>query len=221
MKENFAYLKEVLGVKYLPQERVTKGKARGAKLQSPVSLESLEKKIAGCIRCKLSEGRTNIVFGEGSPKAQLMFVGEAPGHDEDLQAKPFVGRSGQLLTKMINAMGLGREDVYIANVAKCRPPNNRNPQEDEIAACSPFLRAQIELINPKIIVALGKFAAQTLLQTETRITDLRGKVHTYHGRDFIATYHPAYLLRNPGQKKEVWKDLQVVMKKLGLKPVSN
>jgi DNA polymerase len=176
------------------------------------SLEELLVVIGDCRRCKLCAGRTHIVFGVGNPKARLMFIGEGPGRDEDLQGEPFVGRAGQLLTDIITkGMGLKREDVYIANVVKCRPPDNRNPEPDEVAACEPFLRKQIELINPEIIVALGKFAVQTLLQSKAPITKIRGQWHSYHGIKLMPTFHPAYLLRNPGDKKLVWEDIKKVI----------
>lgn len=182
------------------------------------SLDSIAQELVGCTRCKLSNlGRKNVVVGEGNPKARLMFVGEAPGEDEDVQGVPFIGRAGELLIKMIEAMGLKRSDVYIANVVKCRPPENRNPETDEIATCSPYLQKQIDLIQPEVIVALGKFASQTLLGTETRISDLRGTFHTYRGRKLMPTFHPAYLLRNPSSKKEAWEDLKKVATTLGLK----
>jgi DNA polymerase len=155
------------------------------------------------------------VFGVGNPAAEIMFVGEGPGADEDQQGEPFVGKAGQLLTKMIEAMGFRREDVYIANVVKCRPPGNRNPEPDEIAACEPFLRAQIAAISPKVIVALGKFAAQTLLRDTTPISKLRGRWSSYEGVKLMPTFHPAYLLRSPEEKKKAWEDLQLVMKELG------
>ena len=151
-----------------------------------------------------------MVFGVGNPNAELMFVGEGPGGDEDLQGEPFVGRAGQLLNKIIEAIDLKREDVYIANVVKCRPPGNRNPEPDEVAACQPFLFRQIDAIKPKVIVALGKFAAQCLLQTTDPITRLRGRVFTYRGATLIPTFHPAYLLRNPASKREVWEDMKQV-----------
>ncbi len=171
----------------------------------------------GCVRCKLCSGRTKIVVGEGNPRAKLVFVGEAPGEQEDLQGKPFIGRAGQLLEKMIEAMGLSRADVFICNVVKCRPPGNRNPEPDEIAACEPFLFRQLDVLQPQVVVALGKFAAQTLLRTEVRISDLRGRFHPYRGgAKLMPTFHPAYLLRNPPSKKEAWDDLKQVMKELGL-----
>jgi DNA polymerase len=164
-----------------------------------------------CNRCKLHTlGRTQVVFGVGNPEADLMFVGEAPGADEDIQGEPFVGRAGQLLTKIIEAIGLRRDDVYIANVIKCRPPGNRNPEPDEVAQCEPFLFQQVDTIKPKVIVALGKFAAQCLLRTTDPITRIRGKEFTYRDAILIPTYHPAYLLRNPSAKREVWDDMKRV-----------
>jgi len=171
-----------------------------------------------CTRCKLHKARTQIVFGVGNPKAQLVFVGEGPGRDEDEQGEPFVGRAGKLLTQMIEAMNLKREDVYICNVVKCRPPENRLPEKDEIATCSPFLYRQLGVINPKVICCLGACSAQTLLDTAQGISRFRGEWFDYRGAKLIATYHPAYLLRNPAAKSEVWKDLQKVMAVLGLQP---
>jgi uracil-DNA glycosylase len=179
------------------------------------SLEELRENIGDCRRCKLHSGRTHVVFGIGNPNAKLMFVGEGPGRDEDLNGEPFVGRAGQLLTDIITkGMGLSREDVYIANVVKCRPPQSRNPEPDEVASCEPFLKKQIELIRPEIIVALGKFAVQTLLQSKVPITRLRGNWHTYMGIKLMPTFHPAYLLRNPGDKKLVWEDIKKVIKEM-------
>ena len=164
-----------------------------------------------CSRCKLHTlGRRQIVFGVGNPDADLMFVGEAPGADEDIQGEPFVGRAGQLLTKIIAAIGLSREDVYIANVIKCRPPQNRNPEPDEVEQCEPFLFRQIATIKPKVIVALGKFAAQSLLKTTEPITRIRGREYKYRDAILMPTYHPAYLLRNPSSKREVWEDMKRV-----------
>jgi uracil-DNA glycosylase family 4 len=171
-----------------------------------------------CTRCKLHKARTNIVFGVGDPKAELVFVGEGPGRDEDEQGEPFVGRAGKLLTQMIEAMGLRRQDVYICNVVKCRPPENRLPEKDEIATCSPFLYRQLGVIGPKVICCLGACSAQTLLNTNQGISRYRGEWFDYRGSKLIATYHPAYLLRNPNAKGEVWKDLQKVMAVLGLQP---
>ena len=181
------------------------------------SLEELRAFIGDCQRCKLAGHRTQIVFGVGNPRARLVFAGEAPGRDEDLKGEPFVGRAGQLLTEIITkGMKLRREDVYIANVIKCRPPENRNPEPDEVACCEPFLVRQLELIRPEVIVALGKFAVQTLLGTKEAITRLRGRWHDYHGIPLMPTFHPAYLLRNPADKRLVWDDIQKVMKVLGI-----
>ena len=177
---------------------------------SMADLPALAKFVAGCPRCKLSKDRTNIVFGQGNPKADLMFVGEAPGRDEDEQGLAFVGRAGQLLTKIIEAMGRKREDVYIANILKCRPPNNRNPETDEVAACRPFLEEQIRLISPKVIVTLGTFAAQALLETDEPIGRLRGRWRSAHGARVMPTFHPAFLLRTPERKKDVWEDMKLV-----------
>ena len=182
------------------------------------SLERIREDIGpNCTRCKLHKGRTKIVFGVGNPKAELMFVGEGPGRDEDLKGEPFVGRAGKLLTQMIEAMSLTREDVYIANVVKCRPPENRLPEKDEIATCSPYLLRQIDAIQPKVIVCLGSCSSQTLLQTTQGISKFRGEWFDFRGAKLMGTYHPAYLLRNPAAKGEVWKDLQKVMAVLGLK----
>jgi DNA polymerase len=179
-----------------------------------LSLPDLASVAKQCTACRLHQGRTHVVFGVGNPQAELMFVGEAPGRDEDLQGEPFVGRAGQLLTRIIQAIGLRRQDVYIANVIKCRPPNNREPQEDEIARCEPYLIRQVELIRPKVIVALGTYAAQTLLKTKLPISQLRGRFHTYHGSKLMPTFHPAFLLRNPERKRDVWEDMQLVQREL-------
>ncbi len=180
------------------------------------SLLKIRTDLGECTRCKLHKTRNKIVFGDGSPKAELVFVGEGPGHDEDVQGLPFVGRAGKLLTQMIEAMGLQRKDVYICNVVKCRPPENRLPEKDEVTPCSPFLLRQLDAINPKVIVALGACSAQTLLETTRGISQFRGQWLEFRGRKLMATYHPAYLLRNPSAKSEVWKDLQKVMAVLGL-----
>ena len=180
------------------------------------SLERICGELAGCTRCKLHQRRTKIVFGVGNPHAELVFVGEGPGHDEDVQGIPFVGRAGQLLTQMIHAMGLRRDDVYIANVVKCRPPENRTPEKDEIATCLPFLFRQLTNINPKVIVCLGSVASQALLNTNKSISHFRGQWFDFRGAKLMATYHPAYLLRNPHAKPEVWADLKKVMALLGL-----
>jgi uracil-DNA glycosylase family 4 len=182
------------------------------------TLPRIREDIGDCTRCKLHKGRTKIVFGTGNPNADLMFVGEGPGRDEDLSGEPFVGRAGKLLTDMIKAMGLERADVYIANVVKCRPPENRLPEKDEIATCSPFLMRQIDAIKPKVICTLGSCSAQTLLQTAQGISKFRGEWFDFRGAKLMPTYHPAYLLRNPAAKPEVWKDLQKVMAVLGLQP---
>ena len=180
------------------------------------TLQETEASLAGCMRCKLHRGRHNIVFGVGNPRARLMFVGEAPGEDEDLKGEPFVGKAGQLLTKMIEAMGLRREDVYICNTVKCRPPNNRNPEPDELSSCEPFLKAQLAAVKPEAIVTLGKFAAQALLRDETPVSRLRGRWREYQRIPLMPTFHPAYLLRSPQEKGKVWEDLKQVMKKLDL-----
>ncbi len=179
------------------------------------SLEAIRQELGDCKRCKLSNGRTQIVFGVGNPKAELVFVGEGPGAEEDAQGVPFVGAAGQLLTKMIEAMGLRREDVYICNVVKCRPPGNRDPEPEEIEACEPFLKAQLAAIQPRAIVALGRFAVQTLLRDKTPITRLRGTWRELGGIRLMPTFHPAYLLRYPSEKRRAWSDLQQVMKFLG------
>ena len=178
------------------------------------SLESLKSDVSSCRDCDLSKTRRKVVFGSGSPKASLMFIGEAPGEEEDIQGMPFVGRAGQLLTKIIEAMGFKREDVYIANILKCRPPNNRAPLPTEILACEGNLRKQIGMIKPKVICTLGKFASQTLLRTQTPISALRGKFREYEGTKVMPTFHPAYLLRNPQDKKLVWEDMKAVMRQL-------
>ncbi len=178
------------------------------------ALAEVRQDLGDCRRCPLHRTRQRLVFGEGNPQAELVFVGEAPGADEDAQGRPFVGAAGQLLTKIIEAMKLRREEVYICNILKCRPPGNRNPQPDEIAACEPFLIRQLRAIRPRIICALGTFAAHTLLKSEAPIGALRGRFHSYQGIPVMPTYHPAYLLRNPGGKKQVWEDVQMVMQAL-------
>jgi uracil-DNA glycosylase len=178
---------------------------------APFTLEEIRLDLQGCQRCTLAEGRNTIVFGEGNNEAALLFVGEGPGEEEDKQARPFVGRAGQLLDKIIVAMGMKREDTYIANVVKCRPPKNRVPSPDEVAACTPFLERQISAIRPKVICALGASAAQHLLKTDVPVSVLRGQFHDYNGIPVMVTYHPAYLLRNPSAKKQVWEDMQKIM----------
>lgn len=177
---------------------------------SRLILTEIRTDIGDCTRCKLHKGRKQIVFGVGNPNADLMFVGEAPGRDEDEQGEPFVGRAGQLLTKIIEAINLTREDVYIANVIKCRPPENRNPEPDEVATCEPFLFRQIDAIKPKVIVALGTFAAHALLKSDLSISRLRGRTYEYRGAQLIATFHPAYLLRSPERKRDTWEDMKKV-----------
>jgi uracil-DNA glycosylase len=208
---------------YLTREKAVAAADRG-EISAPAVPESIIAKqselvavrelLGDCRRCPLYLTRHSLVFGEGNPGAQLVFVGEAPGADEDEQGKPFVGRAGQLLSKIIAAMGLKREEVYICNILKCRPPGNRNPQPEEIAPCEPFLIRQLEAIRPRVICALGTFAAQTLLKSEAPISVLRGRFHSYQGIPLMPTYHPAYLLRNPGAKKQVWEDVQLIMKTL-------
>ena len=178
--------------------------------EAAAALKAIREDLGECQRCKLHVTRKNIVFGQGSPNARLMFIGEAPGADEDEQGLAFVGKAGQLLTRIIEAIGLRREDVFIANVIKCRPPQNRNPEPDEIESCQPFLERQIEAIRPEVIVGLGKFAAHWLLKTAEPITRLRGRLGHYRDIKVMPTYHPAYLLRNPAAKKEVWEDMKAV-----------
>jgi uracil-DNA glycosylase len=194
----------------------TSGRAEGA-----AGLQAVRADLGDCQRCRLAQGRKNLVFGVGNPAAHLVFVGEAPGADEDAQGEPFVGKAGQLLTKMIEAMGYRREDVYICNVIKCRPPGNRNPEPDEVAACEPFLKAQLGALRPRMIVTLGKFAAQCLLRDDTPITRLRGGFRSYEGIQLMPTFHPAYLLRDPSKKKLAWEDLKAVnavLRRLGFEP---
>ena len=212
LKTYLEYLKES-GIEALPLSGETR---RQAPSSSPhpserLTLEEIREQLGDCRRCKLHRIRKTIVFGEGNTQATLMFVGEGPGFDEDVQGRPFVGRAGQLLTKIIQSIGLQRSEVYIANIVKCRPPENRNPEPDEIDACHPFLVKQIEAIQPRIICALGTFAAQTLLKTSTKITALRGQVFELDGIKLIPTYHPAFLLRNPGKKREVWEDMKRIL----------
>ena len=189
--------------------------------RSPEALAAIRHELGDCTRCKLhGQGRKQIVFGVGNAAADIMFVGEAPGADEDVQGIPFVGRAGQLLTKMIEAMGLSRDQVYIANVLKCRPPNNRDPQPDEVESCEPFLFQQIASVQPKVIIALGAFAARALLKTQDPISRMRGRVYKYRGADLIPTFHPSFLLRSPGYKREAWEDLKKALGILGLQPPS-
>jgi len=188
--------------------------ARSIENEAPLHLEDIRADLGDCRRCKLAPLRANIVFGSGNPHAELVFVGEAPGYDEDQQGLPFVGRAGQLLTKIIESINLKREDAYICNVLKCRPPENRNPEPDEVASCNPFLRKQLAAIRPKIVCCLGTFAAQTVLQTAAPISKLRGKFFDMDGMRVIATFHPAYLLRSPEKKREVWEDMKQIRAEL-------
>ena len=207
---------ESIGIDYLPggvsaSNEQTKDTAPGFE-----TLQQLRDEIGDCRRCQLSQGRSHIVFGVGNPDADLVFVGEAPGRDEDIKGEPFVGKAGQLLTRIILAMGLARDDVYICNVIKCRPPDNRDPLPAEVEMCEPFLKEQLSIIKPRAICALGSFASQTLLKSEVRISRLRGQFRDYNGVPLMPTYHPSFLLRNPHAKREVWEDIRMVMDLLGL-----
>ena len=206
VREQLEFFRD-LGVRDLFVDRPS---SAGVLTGSTPDLATLAKSLEGCPRCKLSKSRTNIVFGQGNPKAELMFIGEAPGRDEDAQGLAFVGKAGQLLTKIIEAMGSKREDVFIANVLKCRPPNNRNPEPDEVASCRPFLDEQIRLIGPKVIVTLGTFAAQAILETDEPIGRMRGSWREARGVRVMPTFHPAFLLRSPERKKDVWEDMKLV-----------
>ena len=212
LKTYLEYLKG-MGIVSLPSSEMEPEKPTRSQV---LTLEEVRKELGDCKRCKLHRGRKTIVFGEGNEKATLMLVGEGPGYDEDVQGRPFVGKAGQLLTKILQSINLPREEVYIANIIKCRPPQNRNPEPDEIQSCHPFLIKQIGVIQPKIICALGTFSAQTLLQTDTKITALRGKLFDLEGIKVIPTYHPAFLLRNPDKKREVWEDMKKIAELLGL-----
>ena len=200
--------------RWRPDSQRADGPGEGSIATALMTLESIRTELGDCQRCKLAPKRTNIVFGSGNPNADLVFVGEAPGFDEDQQGLPFVGRAGQLLTKIIESIDLKREDVYICNVLKCRPPDNRNPEPDEVAACNPFLKKQLATIRPKIVCCLGTFAAQTVLQTAVPIGKLRGKFFDMDGMRVIATFHPAYLLRSPDKKREVWEDMKQIRAEL-------
>ncbi len=199
-----------LGLEFVPAAEV----AGPGPPAPPLTLAEVREELGECTRCKLSRGRTQIVFGIGNPRADLVFVGEAPGAEEDAQGEPFVGRAGQLLTRIIQAIGLKREDVYICNIIKCRPPGNRNPEPDEIASCEPFLLKQLQAIRPKLICALGGPAAHTLLKTKEPISRLRGRLFEFRGIPLLPTYHPAFLLRNPHEKKTVWHDMQLLQQEL-------
>jgi DNA polymerase len=200
----------VLAERAAPAAAPAQGSAPSRSGNAGGELSVVREELGDCRRCKLWKGRKSIVFGQGNPNADLMFVGEAPGADEDEQGLAFVGRAGQLLTKIIEAIDLKREDVFIANVLKCRPPNNRNPEPDEIENCQPFLRRQIEVIQPKVLVGLGKFGGQWLLRTTLPISQIRGRVGDYDGIKVVPTYHPAYLLRQPDAKRQVWDDMKLV-----------
>jgi len=202
---------EFFGVDTIPRKTFSEFTASN---EQEKELKNLAKSIEGCKRCRLSEGRTHIVFGDGNPYAQLVFVGEGPGYEEDVQGLPFVGQAGRLLTKMIHAIGLTRKDVYICNVVKCRPPQNRTPLIDEVAACSPFLFKQLEIIRPKVICALGACAVETLLKTKQPMNRLRGKIFNWQGIPVIPTFHPAYLLRNPIEKRKAWEDFIMIRQHL-------
>jgi len=210
--KNLLEYRQMMGLKEIPISKNSRQMKPDVPKSEISNLAEIRAELGDCTRCKLHEQRNNLVFGDGNPDADLMFVGEGPGFDEDKQGIPFVGRAGQLLTKIIEAMKLKRQDVYIANVVKCRPPGNRNPEPDEMDTCFPFLEKQIAAIRPKAIICLGKFAAQTLLKTATPISRLRGKMGEYNGIPVMPTYHPAFLLRNPDAKKQVWEDVQQVMK---------
>lgn len=224
IEERLAYL-EASGIEYLPKNQINQEAMPTQNLESrnvsnfskPEKLLALQSHIGDCKLCGLCKSRNNIVFGAGSANAKLVFVGEAPGASEDELGEPFVGRAGKLLTKMIEAMGLSRDSVYICNVVKCRPPDNRNPEPNEVESCEAFLKSQLEIISPRVIVALGRYACQTLLRSEVPMGKLRGNWMSYEGIDLMPTFHPAYLLRSPSKKKEVWQDLQAVMQALGLK----
>lgn len=210
LKSYLGYLKGV-GIEAFPfSESASKENIR-IKLKT---LDEIREKLGDCKRCKLYRTRNKLVFGEGNPDAKLMLIGEGPGYEEDIQGKPFVGKAGQLLTKILQAINLKREEVYITNIIKCRPPQNRNPESEEIASCYPFLLEQINAVQPKIICTLGTFAIQTLLKTDVKITSLRGKLFEFSGINVIPTYHPAYLLRNPEKKRDVWDDIKKVANEL-------
>jgi DNA polymerase len=216
--EGLAYEKDLKGIGGEMAEAVPPECPPEGESSVPEILEDIRDDMGDCRRCSLGDTRTSLVFGVGNPDARLVFVGEAPGRDEDLQGEPFVGEAGQLLTKIIEAMGFSRKDVYICNVIKCRPPGNRNPSPEEVESCHPFMLRQIRAISPEVVVALGTFAAQTLLRTREPISRLRGRFHDYHGIQLMPTFHPAYLLRNPAMKREVWDDMKEVMRKLGMEP---
>jgi DNA polymerase len=209
------YLKSI-GIDYVPGSMSDSNEQPEDAALGFETLQQLRDHIGDCQRCQLSQSRSHIVFGVGNPDADLVFVGEAPGRDEDLKGEPFVGKAGQLLNRIISAMGLTREDVYICNVIKCRPPENRNPLPAEIEMCEPFLKEQLNIIKPRAICALGSFASQTLLKSDVKISRIRGQFSDYYGVPLMPTYHPSYLLRNPNAKREVWEDIKMVMELLDL-----
>ena len=216
LRRELAFLKEI-GFTHLDISGGPRSSAAAEDGGSPHDLlADLEAIVTACEKCKLAKTRTQVVYGVGNPKADLMFIGEAPGRDEDQQGKPFVGRAGQLLTDIIKAMSLTRDDVYIANVIKCRPPENRNPEPDELDQCRPYIRRQVELIQPKVIVTLGRFALQSLTEKAYAVSSARGQWLEWNGIKVMPTYHPAYLLRNPAAKKDVWTDMKAVMAELGI-----
>ncbi len=210
VRSHLEYLRDI-GVQWIP-----KREGEGGTVVAPLTVEAIREEMGDCRRCKLWQGRKNLVFGEGNPNAGLMFVGEGPGADEDAQGRPFVGRAGQLLTKIIEAIDMKRADVYIANIVKSRPPNNRVPEPDEVAACLPFLKKQIAAIQPQIIVTLGAVATNNLLSAPLSITKVRGEFRDLGGILVMPTFHPSYLLRNPAAKREVWEDMKKVRDRLGL-----
>jgi uracil-DNA glycosylase len=213
---DFGYTHFDVDVRRAPLAEKKPETENGERQTDDALLAELERVALACEKCRLAKTRTQVVYGVGNPNADLMFVGEAPGRDEDIQGKPFVGRAGQLLTDIIKAMKLTRDDVYIANVIKCRPPENRNPEPDELEACRPWIRRQIELIKPKVIVTLGRFALQSLTEKGYGISSVRGQWLDYNGIKVMPTYHPAYLLRNPAAKKDVWADMKKVMAELAI-----
>ena len=237
LKEVFRHLKALLianhemglepppipteGLNYLEKIRVPRGRGDSGHLDYPDSLGELKSFIGECRRCKLHKGRTYLVFGEGASRARLVFVGEGPGREEDMIGRPFVGEAGRLLTRIIEAMGLVREEVYICNVVKCRPPKNRDPEKDEIEACIPFLKQQLNIIGPEVICTLGRVAGQVFLGHGFKITSGRGKWHSYADIPLMPTYHPAYLLRNQSAKRQVWEDIQKIAARLGLESRKN
>jgi len=209
---------EAIGIDYLPVQIMNASveTSTGHARDNLKELSSLRAEIGDCQRCDLARGRANLVFGVGSPDARLLFVGEAPGQEEDMQGEPFVGKAGQLLTRIILAMGLTRDQVFICNVLKCRPPGNRDPLPGEVETCKPFLLRQLEIIKPEVICALGSFATKTLIGPDVTITRVRGVFHDFNGIPLMPTFHPSYLLRNPAAKREVWEDVQKIMKRLDL-----